>query len=61
MFKTKRNFFVQECSIKERAKFTGRYNDRECGITIKSAKPEDSGTYKENSIKRSLGGTGSLG
>merc|ERR1711963_950426 len=35
-----------DCQIADKVSFHGRYNDRECGIRIKSASVEDTGTWR---------------
>ncbi|XP_023325034.1 cell wall integrity and stress response component 1 isoform X2 [Eurytemora carolleeae] len=47
-FEWKRAFngvLKQECGLGDRVEFYGRYNDKECGITIKDPKPEDTGVW----------------
>jgi len=35
----------QKCDLADRAEFNGKYNDKECGMTIKNVQPEDSGIW----------------
>jgi len=35
----------QKCDLSERAEFNGKYNDKECGVTIRNVQPEDSGVW----------------
>ena len=40
------NITTQECQIRDKVSFHGRYSDRECGIRINSALVEDTGTWR---------------
>jgi len=46
--RAKGNITTQEChgAFKEKAVFHGKYDDRECGITIASATSQDQGTWR---------------
>jgi hypothetical protein len=40
------NITMQECDFPDKVVFHAKYNDRECGITIKHATLEDHGTWE---------------